>query len=95
MCCLLQYVFRNVADASSPASVNNRHSARFLTEHVPGLGNRINSAVAMEGAEGTHPALSRASEEPGAVPEGHKAENFWRFLLDLFLNISFTYKVSQ
>lgn len=39
MCCLLQYAFRNVADASSPASVNNRHAARFLTEHVPGPGN--------------------------------------------------------
>lgn len=49
MCCLLQYAFRNVADASSPASVNNRHSARFLTEHVPGLGNKINSVVTMGG----------------------------------------------
>ena len=52
MCCFLQYAFRNVADASSPASVNNRHSARFLTEHVPGLGNTINSVVAVEGGWG-------------------------------------------
>lgn len=39
MCCLLQYAFPNVADASSLASVNNRQLARFLTERLPTPGN--------------------------------------------------------